>query len=72
MNSLRILLVIFAFSSSFAQLTNFAPVSEWKELEYDFASAEDKQHAIDLEEYIPKRGVPIDVQVHYNRRSGWY
>lgn len=65
-----LLLVIFACSSTIAQLPNLNVVSEWKELEYEFCTVEDKQAAIDSGTYIPGNGVPIDVAVHYIRNNG--
>lgn len=66
------LLVLFEFSSCLGQLTNLHLVSEWKELEYDFSSNEDKQAALNSGAYVPGNGVPIDVAVHYSKSSGRY
>lgn len=72
MNSLRIVLVIFAFSSGFAQLTELNLVSAWNQLQYEYSSEADMQRAIDSGAYVPGNGVPIDVAVHYINSNGKY
>lgn len=40
-------------------------VHEWKQLEYDYATEEDRQSDIDSGVFIEGIPAPIDVDVHY-------
>lgn len=67
-----IVLSLLAFVSIRAQrptLKNFKVVSEWKDLEYAFPSPSLRQAAIQSGQYIPGRGVPIDVDVDYRNSN---
>lgn len=59
MVNLSILLIPLAFSSVFAELT---VRYEWKYIEYEWESEEQKQNATDAGNYTPAAIFPIDVQ----------
>lgn len=40
-------------------------LAEWKEIEYEFPSAEVRQLALDRQEYVPGNGVSIDMDIDY-------
>lgn len=42
-------------------------LGEWRDLEYDFETAANRKYAIDQKLYIPGNGIPIDVDVDYNK-----
>lgn len=65
-------LVIFAFSSSLAQLQNLNIVREWKYLDFVWPSADKRELAINSGGYDPNNCVPIDVAVHYNGNNERY
>lgn len=48
------------------QLKTLRPLAEWKVLEYEFPTEEDRAAALASQEYIPGTGVPIDNGVYYN------
>lgn len=62
-----VVLLLFAVLSAAQRgdVKNLKLVSEWKDLEYAFPSPSHRQAAIQSQQYIPGRGVPIDVDVDY-------
>lgn len=46
-------------------LKKLKTVAEWKELEFQFPTPEDKNLALLSGKYVPGNAVPIDVQVDY-------
>lgn len=52
------------------QLKSLKSLGEWKELEYEFPSATDRQYTLISGEYVPGNGVPIDVDIDYRADQG--
>lgn len=48
-----------------AQQQQLRLLAEWREAEYEFPSAAERQRALDTQEYVPGNGVPIDVDIDY-------
>uniref|UniRef100_A0A1B0CXD0 Putative major royal jelly protein n=1 Tax=Lutzomyia longipalpis TaxID=7200 RepID=A0A1B0CXD0_LUTLO len=52
------------------QVSNLKSVAEWRDLEYEFPSAQLRENAIVQGKYVVGNGVPIDVDVAYRQSGG--
>lgn len=65
--ALLLLVMTITVSVVTGQVKSLRTLAEWKMLEYEFPSEDDRAAALVSQEYIPGNGVPIDNGVYYNQ-----
>ncbi len=57
--------VILEVNTVSSQLKSLATEIEWKQLDFDFPTAEMRNESISDKSFIPGNSVPVDVDVYY-------
>lgn len=48
-------------------MDNLKVAYEWKQVDFDFPSEEDRQTAIDNKEFVPENNLPLGLEVYKDR-----